>query len=259
MKRVVIKVGGALLDQPSTITSLFAQIKQLQSQAQIVLVHGGGTLTEKLLTQLGLTSEKKNGLRVTPVEHMPIIAGTLAGTANKVLCAQAHTAGLAPVGLSLIDGNIISCTQLDADYGAVGVPQANQSSLFEVLMTNRFLPVVSSIGCDHAGQLLNVNADHAATAIAKLLNAQLIMLSDVAGVLGHDDVLIKQLDANHSQELQQKGVIGGGMQVKVDAAFQAANTLAQPVAIASWNDRLSDILAAHCGTQIISSSRLEHA
>ncbi|MCW8090904.1 acetylglutamate kinase [Alteromonas sp. ASW11-130] len=259
MNRLVIKVGGALLDSRDAVHHLFAQIQQLQSQVQITVVHGGGALTENLLSQLGFVSEKINGLRVTPAEQMPIVAGALAGTANKILSAHATVLGLNPVGLSLIDGNAITCTPLGAEYGAVGVPSINQCTLLDVLLKDGFLPIVSSIGCDAAGQLLNVNADHAATAIAELLNAQLVMLSDVSGVLNENNELLKSLDGKAVQQLLNQGVISGGMSVKINAAFKAAKLLGQPVIIGSWHDSLTDILNAVSGTHIIPSLSLEKA
>ncbi len=257
MKAVVIKVGGALLDAPTKISALFQQIKQLQCHTQIVLVHGGGTLTEKLLTQLGFVSEKINGLRVTPATHIPIVAGTLAGTANKLLCAKALAEGLDAIGLSLMDGNMITCKTLGNEYGSVGSPFPQCRKLVDALLSEHYLPVVSSIGCDNKGNLLNVNADHAATALAELIGAQLIMLSDVSGVLGDQGNPLPSLDKSQIDQLKQLEVIYGGMSVKVDAAYQAAVALAQPVVIGSWNDSLVALLNAECGTQIFPDKHLE--
>ncbi len=258
MRVVVIKVGGALLDAPATIDALLEQIKQLQADTRVVLVHGGGALTEKLLTQLGFVSKKINGLRVTPAEHIPIVAGTLAGTANKLLCARAHAVGVNAVGLSLLDGNMVTCTSLGEEYGSVGVPSPQHSKLLDTLLDENYLPVVSSIGSDDNGNLLNVNADHAATALAELIDAQLVMLSDVPGVLDKNGDLFPSLNKAQIDQLTQQEVIHGGMCVKVNAAYQAALTLARPVMIGGWSNPLAAILDADSGTQIFPDTDMEY-
>ncbi len=96
---------------------------------------------------------------------------------------MAKTAGLNVVGLSLGDGNLTTATQLDAELGHVATVQPKQVALLNALLNADFLPIISSIAIDDDGRLMNVNADQAATAIATLLQAELVMLSDVDGVL----------------------------------------------------------------------------
>jgi acetylglutamate kinase len=98
------------------------------------------------------------------------------------------------------------------------------------------LPIISSIGADYNGNLLNVNADQAATVIAQLLDAQLLLLSDVPGVLDVNKNLIEQLDIEQIETLIAQKVIRDGMIVKVQAALKAANSLGRSVTIASWKD-----------------------
>ena len=168
---IVIKVGGALLDDTAAMTRLFLSVKDVQATRPVVVVHGGGPLVETLMASLGLQSTKIDGLRVTPDEHMPYICGALAGSANKQLCAAALASGLTPVGLSLLDGNMVVCEPLADQYGAVGVPSTADASFLKSVLAQSTLPVISSIGSSPQGRLLNVNADQAATVIAELLNA----------------------------------------------------------------------------------------
>lgn len=241
MKRLVIKVGGAFLDSPSHAEALFTVIKSLQENYWIVLVHGGGNSVEQLLSQLGLKSEKINGLRVTPEAHIGYVVGALAGTANKQLCALAHRNTVNNVGLSLADGSMTKCLPLDQQLGSVGKVVSKNNKLLLSLLEQHYLPIVSSIGCDNDGHLFNVNADQAATAVAQVLDADLILLSDVEGVLDGNKSLISVLDGNLCEQLIQQNVIRDGMIVKVRAAQLAANSLQQPVTIASWKkpERLS--------------------
>ncbi len=232
---LVIKIGGAIMENQSALIKLFQVTNQLVAQQQsVVIVHGGGCVVDELLAKAQFVSKKINGLRVTEPEHMPIIAGALAGTVNKSLVACANAQGLAAVGLSLADANMITCTPADPVLGAVGIPQANDANLLELLLNNGQLPVVSSIGSLKDGSLVNVNADDAAVAISQLINGKLILLTDVAGVKGADDQYLDELDFSTAQKLMKDGVINGGMVAKVNAAFHAANTLRRSIAVASW-------------------------
>ncbi len=247
---IIIKVGGALLDDTEAANTLFAHIADIQSRQPVVLVHGGGPAVEQLMRALKLPSNKLDGLRVTPDEHMPYIGGALAGYANKALCALAHRNGLVPVGLSLLDGNLADCQELDEKYGAVGAAFAGDPALLEVLLSRDYIPVISSIGCTKNGRLLNINADQAATVIAELLHGDLWLLSNVDGVLDSHGALLPALNNHQLAQLYHDHTITDGMRVKTDAAVQAANTLGKPVSIANWSAPLTDILRHHAGTRI---------
>lgn len=214
--------------------ALLDTIKKLQEEVCVVLVHGGGPMVEELLAALNLRSNKVNGLRVTPEEQMPFITGALAGTANKQLCGLAIKAGLNPVGLSLADGKICIGSVLSPELGRVGSVVAGNAHLLQLLVSNDMLPIISSIGADPEGRLLNVNADQAATVIAQLLKAELILLSDVPGVLDANRTLIEKLNKKEIDALIEEGVIRDGMVVKVQAALTAAQSLGRSVTIASW-------------------------
>jgi acetylglutamate kinase len=233
---LVIKVGGAFMQAEDAALALLATIRELQQSYIVVLVHGGGAMVEELLSALNLTSQKIDGLRVTPKEHMPYITGALAGTANKQLCGLAIKAGISPVGLSLLDGKMCKATVMREELGSVGSVEAGDATLLRALAATHMLPIISSIGADSEGNLLNVNADQAATVIAQLLDAELLLLSDVPGVLDANKNLISQLDSQLIDSLITQNVIRDGMIVKVNAALTAANSLGRSVTIASWKD-----------------------
>ncbi|WP_158971514.1 acetylglutamate kinase [Paraglaciecola sp. L3A3] len=233
---LVIKVGGAFMQSDSHALDLLNTIGQLQENYHLVLVHGGGAMVEELMQALNLSSQKIDGLRVTPAEHMPYITGALAGTANKQLSSLAIQAGLTPVGLSLVDGKMCNAAVMREELGAVGTVTANDPTLLKVLAATQMLPIISSIGVSDAGQLLNINADQAATVIAQLLDAELLLLSDVPGVLDVNKTLINELTSTQIDLLVKENVIRDGMVVKVEAALTAANSLGRNVTIASWKD-----------------------
>lgn len=254
-KPIVVKVGGALLENPEAVAKLFVAFNDFieQSSRVLVLVHGGGCLVDELLAKMNLKSEKINGLRVTPFDQIDYIAGALAGTANKHLLAQGLQAGLKAVGLCLGDAGMCRISQLDERLGAVGVGITNDASLLNHLLEGGFFPVISSIGIGDDGRLYNVNGDQAALVIAQLLQAELVMLSDVEGVLDGDKVLIPELKLDLAEELIENGVIRDGMAVKVMAGFDAAKSIGGTVYLASWKspEKLIAMLAGEpTGTKI---------
>ncbi|MGY6773399.1 acetylglutamate kinase [Gallibacterium sp. ZY190522] len=255
MKPLVIKIGGALLDTPQAMQNLISTLAQFKrtQQRQIVIVHGGGCIVDELMQRLNLPVQKKQGLRVTPADQIDIITGALAGIANKKLVAMAKTAGLNVVGLSLGDGNLTTATQLDAELGHVATVQPKQAALLNTLLKADFLPIISSIAIDDDGRLMNVNADQAVTAIATLLQAELVMLSDVDGVLDQQKNLIAELNTAQIEKLIAEQVITDGMIVKVKAALTAAQALNQAVEIANWKkpEKLADLFSGQrIGTRI---------
>ncbi len=255
IRPLVIKLGGVLLDTPAAMENLFLALADYLQQATrpLVIVHGGGCVVDDLMKKLGLPVQKKNGLRVTPSDQIDIIVGALAGIANKKLLAQAVKFQLNPVGLSLADGNLTEAVQFDPELGHVANVQAKNATLLEQLLTSKFLPIISSIAVDDQGRLMNVNADQAATAIATLINADLVMLSDVDGVLDGNQQRISQLTAAQIEQLIIDKVITDGMIVKVKAALDAAQLLQRGVDIANWKypEKLTALLRGEIiGTRI---------
>ncbi len=251
-KPLVIKIGGAILEKESALSALLAVIKQLENQA-VVLVHGGGCVVDEMLAQAGFTTEKKHGLRVTPKEQIAIISGALAGNVNKSIVATAASMKMLAVGLSLTDGDTISCELNQQDLGCVGLPSPHNSKLLDTLLGAKFLPIVSSIGALADGQLVNVNADDAAVAICQLLNAELLLLTDVAGVRNGEGQYLESLNSTQAKEMIDSGVIAGGMTAKVNAAFLAANQLRRSIAVASWQSPeqiITLIKGGNVGTRI---------
>lgn len=236
MNPLVIKLGGVLLDNEEALERLFMAVVAYRQEYQrpLVIVHGGGCLVDELMKKLNLPVVKKAGLRVTPADQIDIITGALAGSANKTLLAWAVKNHINAVGLSLADGGSVSVTQLSEELGNVGKAEAGNPALINTLTGAGYLPIVSSIGITAAGDLMNVNADQAATALASTLGADLILLSDVSGILDGKGQRIPEMSAERAEQLIDQGIITDGMIVKVHAALDAARTLGRPVDIASW-------------------------
>lgn len=233
---LIIKLGGVLLDSEEALSRLFtALVNYRQShQRPLVIMHGGGYVVDELMKKLNFPVIKKNGLRVTPADHIDIITGALAGSANKTLLAWAKKHDIAAVGLFLGDGDSVKVSQLDETLGHVGRTEPGSPKLISLLLDAGYLPVVSSIGVTAQGELMNVNADQAATALAATLGADLILLSDVSGILDGKGQRIAEMTADRAAQLIAEGIITDGMVVKVNAALDAARALGRPVDIASW-------------------------
>ncbi|ROQ23285.1 acetylglutamate kinase [Gallaecimonas pentaromativorans] len=247
MKPLVVKIGGAVLDAGQALESLLSALVAVKDRP-VVLVHGGGDRVDQVLKQAGIEPRKFNGKRITDAASLPLVVGTLAGEINKTLAAKMRALGGEPVGLSLADG-IAFAEPAGEEWGAVGVLTEGSDTLLSLLLQGGFIPVVSSIAASKGGDLLNINADEAAAKVAELLDAELVLLSDVPGVLDGNKQLLPSLTAADIAALKADGVINGGMVVKVDAALFAAGKLGRAVRLASWRDPQS-ISNAALGTQI---------
>jgi acetylglutamate kinase len=255
---VLIKVGGALLEDPTALKSLFKVLAGVQQQRPLLIIHGGGCIVEQQLAAMGMVSTKKNGLRVTPPEQMAVITGALAGTSNKQLLAYGLSAGMKALGLCIGDAFTVKASVLDPELGCVGHcgedDPAGDPALLNLLLANGYTPIISSIAVSADGQLLNVNADQAALALCQLLQAELVLLSDVEGILDDQKQLIAEIDQKKADQLVIDGVITDGMAVKVQAALKAARTLGRAISVASWREpeKLPALLAGEAvGTKVL--------
>lgn len=258
MQPLVIKLGGVLLDSTEALEKLFTAIQTYRQthKRELVIVHGGGCLVDELMQKLQLPVVKKQGLRVTPADQIDIITGALAGTANKTLLAWSIKHQLPAVGLSLGDGQSAVVTQLNDELGHVGNAKSGDAKLLKLLLSAGYLPIISSIGITAQGELMNVNADQAATAVAQALNADLVLLSDVSGILDGKGQKIDEMTTQKAQKLIDQGIITDGMIVKVNAALDAANALQRSVDIASWRhaEQLPELFnGTAIGTRILAS------
>ena len=251
MANWVIKLGGAVLNDLDAAKALIAVLEQ-KTNDKFVLVHGGGSLVDSWLNDAGFVTSKHLGLRISPREQMPYIVGALAGCANKQLMGAAIATGFKPVGLSLYEAGVLSEQKLKA-LGQVGTCVESDASTLKALLSADCFPIVSSIGFDNEGNWYNVNADEAAAAIAQLLDAELIFMTDVEAVLDSEHKPLHQLSSEQISQLINEGVIKGGMQVKVNTSLQAAQHLRRGVYISSWQkpENLTALLnGEHVGTQI---------
>ncbi|HLQ64008.1 MAG TPA: acetylglutamate kinase [bacterium] len=229
-KTVVVKYGGSLMspedDSPTGDTLIEDLVLIKGAGVDPVLIHGGGQEITRMLDRLGKRSRFVNGLRVTDEETMDVVEMVLAGRANKALVSMIAAAGGSAVGVSGKDGKVFQARKLPGpeDLGQVGEVDAVDPTLIKLLSGNGYIPVVASIGIGADGRSFNLNADHAAGALAAALGAsKFILLTDVPGVLagGEGGEVLSTLQAKDARRLIREGVIARGMIPKVEACLAA--------------------------------------
>lgn len=254
--KLLVKLGGTLLDAPESRHALAAQIAGARAKGiDIAVVHGGGKQMTRYLSERGIESRFVGGLRVTSPETIDAVLKVFAGTVNHELVAALNRAGALAVGLTGIDALLAEAEQMDPELGAVGRVVRSNAAVLDTLVAGGFVPVVACVGGDRQGNIYNVNADQMAVACAAAFGAeQLIFLTDVPGVLDASKQVRPVLTAGDSRQLIADGVATGGMQAKLNAALAALDGGVRTVRIApgAAADILPRILGGEqAGTRIV--------
>jgi acetylglutamate kinase len=231
-KTMVIKYGGNAMIKKELKAAVIEDLILMSCVGiRTVLVHGGGPEIETMLNALGKESRFAGGLRYTDGETMEVVQMVLCGKVNKDITALIEQAGGSALGLCGIDGSMLGARQYKPggeDIGLVGEIVSVNTAPLENLLDSGALPVVSSVAIgvgDDAGRVFNVNADTAASHIARALHAEkLILMTDVRGILKdvHDEnSLVKEAALTELDELKAKGIITRGMIPKSDCCALA--------------------------------------
>lgn len=220
----LLKIGGAELEEGPQLDQLVSALIRLVSERELVIVHGGGSEIADLQRRLGLESRFIEGLRVTDERSLWVAEMVLSGAVNKRLTARLVHRGVRAIGLSGVDCGLLRAQIMrhpKGDLGRVGEITEVCVEVLRSLLHAGFTPVISPISLGMDGRPLNVNADHAALAIAGALKVEeAIFLTDVPGVLEQGNVL-PTLTARGAEQLIASGQISGGMIPKVRSALQA--------------------------------------
>jgi acetylglutamate kinase len=226
---VVIKYGGAALGGGDSLASFADDVVLMRSVGmRPLVVHGGGPQIGELMIRLGKVPEFVDGLRVTDAETLDIARMVLVGKVGRDIVSAINVHGPLAVGVSGEDAGLISAAAKDPQLGFVGDVAAVNPDLLVKLIAEDLIPVVATIGTDHAGQAYNINADTAAGAIAAALQAtKLVYLTDVDGVrLVRDDPASRISTATpvELESLIGAGVVDGGMIPKVRSCVRAVRS-----------------------------------
>ncbi len=220
MAPLLIKVGGNDLDQAGFVEALAEVIAQVQSRRPCVLVHGGGRAISEIGQLFGLQPSYVNGQRVTDAAALEVAEMVLSGKVNKELVRALLQHGVDAQGMSGVDRGLLRVEPWAPELGRVGRIVAVRAGVLLDLCAAGVVPVISPISLGPDGAY-NVNADHAAGAIAAAIGAaQAVFVTNVAGVQVNGTVAAR-LTAQEVNALIQDGVITGGMIPKVQAALSA--------------------------------------
>lgn len=232
--KLLIKLGGALLDDPGQQADIARQLSHVARSHQVVIVHGGGKQATRFLQERGIASRFVGGLRVSDEAVIDAVTKVIGGGVNKRLVSALIAAGSDAVGLSGVDGPLTVAEQLNLELGFVGRPVRTEGRLLDTLLNAGYVPVVACIAGDRSGNIYNVNADQMAVSCALGWGAdRLLFLTDVDGVKGRDGAVLSRLDESGIDELIQSGIAHGGMQAKLEAARFALRNGLSEVVIAS--------------------------
>jgi acetylglutamate kinase len=216
----VVKVGGSVLSDASWLEGFAGAVAS--SSSPLVIVHGGGPEINELAGRLGVEFTWVDGRRVTSPEVLDAAQMVLSGRINKRLVTSLLEAGVDAVGLSGVDGGLVTATVRDGGaLGLVGSPATVRPAVLLALLAAGMTPVVSPISRGAGATTLNVNADEVATGVAVALGAsELLYLTDVAAVRDGETEL-SAITPAQAGALVASGRATGGMAVKLEAARQA--------------------------------------
>lgn len=225
-KTLVIKLGGALIEEDELKDSIFQDLVLLNYVGmKPVVVHGGGSEISREMEKEGKKPEFVEGMRVTDKETMEILHKSLGGKINKEIVLGLEKHGGLAMGVSGIDGSLVQARKLEGreELGFVGEVERINPAIIEYLIEKDYIPVIAPMGADQEGNSLNLNADTVAAELSSSLNAEkLILLTDVPGVLedpDDEDSLISVLSPDEAQGLIDEGTVVEGMVPKIEACI----------------------------------------
>jgi len=235
-KTIVIKYGGhAMGDEDLALSFAHDVVLMKQVGMNPIVVHGGGPQIGRMLERLKIESSFVDGLRVTDKATVEVVEMVLSGNINKSIVGAINRVGGHAIGLSGKDNNLVvaeplrrtkkdpdSSIEQILDLGYVGYPREVNADFLEMFKNTNIIPVIAPIGLGEKGETYNINADTMAGALAGAVVAErLLLLTDVAGVLDENRMLMPDLTAEQTRDLIGDGTIHGGMIPKVDTCLHA--------------------------------------
>lgn len=227
-KIIVVKYGGSVMVDEELKKNVIQDVTLLKLVGfKPIIVHGGGKEISKWVGKVGMEPVFVNGLRKTDAETMEV-AEMVLNKVNKSLVQLVQELGVNAAGISGKDGGLLKVEKKlsnGQDIGFVGEITAVNPKILYDLLEKDFLPIVCPVGMDDGFHTYNINADDAACAIARAVQAEkLAFLTDIEGVYRDPEnksTLISELTVSEAQELIGGGNIGGGMLPKLNNCIDA--------------------------------------
>lgn len=241
-KTFVVKFSGKVTEDKENLAALAEELALLhQVGIRVCVIHGGGKQLNELAEKLGVVQTVVAGRRVTDDETLELAKMIFRGKINTEILAQFRRRGVHAVGLSGIDGGVITAVKRPpkdvlnketgetkiVDFGHVGDVVNVDVSLINNLLDSNYLPIISSLGADDDGRIFNINADTIAAEIAVSLGAEkLILLTDVNGIYldeNDESTKISRLTVADAKEMIASGRATGGMIPKLENLISLLN------------------------------------
>ncbi len=236
-RSIVIKLGGATIEQAGVIEELAADLRDMPDVSAII-VHGGGAEIGRHLALLGKEFAFVNGLRVTDGDMVEIVEMVLSGKVNKALVSRLQRCGVNALGVSGKDMDLLRAVKYcedGVDIGFVGEIVEVNTALLDLCASNRVTPVVSPVSGGANGETYNVNADHAALDIARAMACDdIVFISDVAGIHRSNGRPLRRVTPALADTLIESGEITGGMIPKVRSALECLSHGVRRARIIAW-------------------------
>ena len=234
-KVMVVKYGGNAMTDPILESSFARDIVMLKTVGiHPVVVHGGGPQVDNLLKELGRSSDRIDGMRVTDKATMDVVEMVLGGSANKSIVNLINKHGGRAIGLTGKDASLIRAKKLpmtktdeqgnpqQIDLGFVGDVVSINRDVIDLMIASNFIPVIAPLGVDDEGNTYNINADVVAGKVAEFMLAEkLILLTNIKGVLDKAGNVATGLTPSKVDEMIADGTISGGMIPKISYALEA--------------------------------------
>lgn len=251
-ERVLIKLGGSVLQDDELLASIVEDIAYFQQKYQVIIVHGGGPAINLELTNRQITWSFVDGLRVTTPAMMDVIESVLCETVNPRIVSALRKQNIQAMGFSGASAKTILCQPKKVELGLVGEVIKIQTQWLENIIEAHTIPVIAPVGVDIHGQAYNINADTAAAQMAMALKVnELIYLTDQDGIWDQDKKILPRLNSLDLKSLVESQVVQGGMRVKVDSIQEALKNNINGIRI--LNAKQKQILRDYknCGTLCI--------
>lgn len=234
-KVMVVKYGGNAMTDPILESSFARDIVMLKTVGiHPVVVHGGGPQVDNLLKELGRSSDRIDGMRVTDKPTMDVVEMVLGGSVNKSIVNLINKHGGRAIGLTGKDASLIRAKKLpmtktdeqgnpqQIDLGFVGDVVSINRDVIDLMIASNFIPVIAPLGVDDEGNTYNINADVVAGKVAEFMLAEkLILLTNIKGVLDKEGNVATGLTPSKVDEMIADGTISGGMIPKISYALEA--------------------------------------
>jgi len=254
--RIVVKIGGSLLDNEETVANVARDVVRLSKRNKVVFVHGGGREVNRIAEKLGIRQRwvgRPRPWRVTDRQTMELMRNAIAGGVNAHLCYLVGKFGGRAIGVNGNEDRAVIARRLeyieweeDGEtkkewIGFTGLTKKINVGLFNFLLRNGFIPVVACIAQGEEDECLNVNGDELAGVIAAQLKCDwLILLTDVPGFLmdeRDERSIVRKMSVKEIEEMLAEKKVHGGMVAKLQACVDAWRGGARHIVLADGRAR----------------------